>query len=277
MEIPTNPSAMIDLLRAWFFAKDRSIVLADNTFILNKIHSWSIACSLYQNIPGLVGFWPMSSVQRSTGNAYDLSGQNRTLTYNGNPTYNFDGLVPYIAFDGTGDYLSRADETDLDILGTETIYNSAIRGLTVGGWFWFNDINVSRMLISKRAAAGNASWNMRRAAGSHKIDFRISTDGTAFHVITHSTIISANKWYFCVGRFEPSIGTSTIINADIETNSTATPASIFNSSANLEIGAFFGSTQVMNGRATLCFLSANALSDTIITNLFQQTRRLFGV
>ncbi|NJO31403.1 MAG: hypothetical protein HC874_30490 [Richelia sp. SL_2_1] len=75
----------------------------------------------------------MSSVQRSTGNVYDLSGQGRTLTYNGNPTFNYTGLVPYVSLDGTGDFLSRADETDLDILGTETIYNSAVRGLTLGG------------------------------------------------------------------------------------------------------------------------------------------------
>lgn len=33
MELPVNPSALIELLRAWFFAKDRSIVLANDTFI----------------------------------------------------------------------------------------------------------------------------------------------------------------------------------------------------------------------------------------------------
>ncbi len=33
MDLPVNPSAMVDLLRNWFFAKDRSIVLDDNTFI----------------------------------------------------------------------------------------------------------------------------------------------------------------------------------------------------------------------------------------------------
>lgn len=33
MEIPTNPSQLIDPLRAWFFPKDRNISLADSTFI----------------------------------------------------------------------------------------------------------------------------------------------------------------------------------------------------------------------------------------------------
>jgi hypothetical protein len=33
MELPVNPSQLIDLLRAWFFAKDRSVVLAASTFV----------------------------------------------------------------------------------------------------------------------------------------------------------------------------------------------------------------------------------------------------
>jgi len=33
MDLPTNPSALVDLLRAWFFAKDRSIVMANDAFI----------------------------------------------------------------------------------------------------------------------------------------------------------------------------------------------------------------------------------------------------
>ncbi len=33
MDLPVAPTAMIDLLRAWFFAKDRSIITANNTFL----------------------------------------------------------------------------------------------------------------------------------------------------------------------------------------------------------------------------------------------------
>lgn len=32
MELPTNPSAMVDRLRAWFFAKDRGVLLPSGTF-----------------------------------------------------------------------------------------------------------------------------------------------------------------------------------------------------------------------------------------------------
>jgi hypothetical protein len=33
VELPVSPSQLIDLLRAWFFAKDRSVVLAASTFV----------------------------------------------------------------------------------------------------------------------------------------------------------------------------------------------------------------------------------------------------
>lgn len=36
MDLPVAPTAMIDLLRAWFFAKDRSIVLAANTCLVGQ-------------------------------------------------------------------------------------------------------------------------------------------------------------------------------------------------------------------------------------------------
>lgn len=33
MELPVNPSQLVDLLRAWFHPKDRTIVLSTNCFI----------------------------------------------------------------------------------------------------------------------------------------------------------------------------------------------------------------------------------------------------
>lgn len=226
-------------------------------------------------IPGLVGYWPMSSVQRSTGAAYDLSGQVRTLTYNGNPTYNiWNNLVPYIRLDGTGDFLSRADETDLDILGTEAIYASTVRGLTLGGWFLFDAIGIDAGLISKFGAAGQRSYMLEQRS-SDTVQLRISVDGTALIDVTSGTITTA-QWYFIVGRFTPSTEQVIWLNGVKTINTTSIPASIFNSTSALQVGAF-ASANFVNGRAALCFLSANAVSDAIISSLFQQTRGAFGV
>ena len=55
------------------------------------------------------------------------------------------------------------------------------------------------------------------------------------------------------------------------------PASIFNSTNQLNIGAVVTGSILLNGRASLCFLSANALPDAYTNGLFQQSRILFGV
>lgn len=224
-------------------------------------------------LPGLVGFWPMSSVQRSTGNAYDLSGQGRTLTYNGNPTYNiYNNLVPYIDLDGTGDYLSRTDETDLDILGTETIYNSAVRGLTLGGWFWFDSLTVSsnRHIIGKGIPGvdANPSYSMWVWTGS-----TTSINFWAIGASTGSTgiICPTGQWVFCVSRWIPSTSVKMWANSSTATSTSTIPASLNNSAY-----TFYIMDQI-DGRASLCFLCANALSDTRISVLFEQTRGAFDV
>ena len=118
MNISALNREQIQQLRGWFFAKDRSPYLADNLRVISKHLAWDTMVSRYQTLPGLFGVWPFSSVQRSTGNVADFGGQQRTWTYNGNPTFNlYNNLVPYAELDGTGDFFSRADETDLDILG----------------------------------------------------------------------------------------------------------------------------------------------------------------
>lgn len=237
------------------------------------------AVSRFQALPGLVGFWPMSSVQRSTGNAYDLSDQGRTLTYNGNPTYNiYNNFVPYIDLDGTGDYLSRADETDLDILGTETIYNAGVRGLTFGGWFWADGVAAANQgLIGKyNATTGNASYLLRFATNNARAILSNTGAYIAGLDLGSTVPILASTWYFIVERFIPSTELAISVNGVWTRDTTGIPANIFNGNAPLDIGGYEGAN-LLDGRATLCFLCANSLDDSLIGSLFQQTRVLFGV
>lgn len=218
----------------------------------------------YLTLPGLRGFWPMSSFNES-GNAYDLSGQGRHLTYNGNPTYNFGNLAPFVQLDGTGDYLSRADESGLDIIGSESYVTSSKRGLTVGGWFWM-DVLATAGLMMKWTPYG-----LQYSSGIRMI----VNDGTTYNSGTIS--ISAGQWYFCVGRYTPSTSVKVFVNTQTLENTTSIPASILSTSANFYIGSIDGSTQLLDGRASLCFLCATALSDAIINGMYQQSRALFGV
>lgn len=259
---------MINLLAAHFQVR------REPQFALNA------AVSEFLAIPGLVGFWPFSSVQRSTGNVYDVSGQGRTLTYRGNPTFNFyNNLVPYIDLDGAGDYVDRADETDLDILGTETIFPAAVRGLTLGGYFWANALPVTAGtnygLITKIGGAGQFSYGLYFVDGGSQARMLVSTDGTATKTINTGNL-TGGAWHFIVGRFIPSTSVSIFADGTTTTNAAAIPASIFNSTTALEIGRIF-LAQVFPGRASFCFLSANALSDACILNLFNSTRTMFGI
>jgi len=243
--------------------------------------AWKSAASVLRGIPGLRGAWTMGNFD---GNAdqFDISGQGRTLSYNGNPTYNYDGLIPYLDLDGTGDYLSRADEFGLDILGTETYV--AVPGLTLGLWFSPDLLTAQEFLFAKDTTAA--------ATSSYRLEFRgdiandpvrfVVCDGAAFDVVAlNSVVTSASNWYFVVGRYDPSTeikvyaGGQGILQNN--TNAVGIPAALNNSNAQLTIGASSaGAGQHLDGQVSLAWLSCMYLSDTIIASIFQQQRALFG-
>lgn len=219
-------------------------------------------------LPGLVGFWPMSSVQRSTGNVYDLSGQSRTLTYNGNPTFNYTGLVPYVDCDGTGDFLSRADETDLDIIGNEAIFAAGTKGLTLGGWFWIDAHPAANANLIGKGVPGSAD-------NVYAIWLQPGSTTTVIFSAVGATVVGTGiaktnaTWQFIVARYIPSTSV-TIWNGNTSaTISTDVPASLNNTTGILSV------MNTIDGRASLCFLCANALSDSIISALFSRTRAAF--
>lgn len=238
--------------------------------------------SSFLSLPGLIGFWPMSSINRSA-DVQDLSGNAHHLTYNGNPTINYRGIVPYMDFDGTGDYLSRADETDFDITGTETHIASALRGLTMGGWFYFDTLGASTIGIMSKFAYTSPNTDQRSYQivyhGSGYFFFSISSDGTQTN---ESNIISTvaeqtGQWYFIVGRFTPSTEVAIFVNTTKNKNTTSIVASIYNSTRPFAIGGNDNFATLMDGRASMCFLCTAALSDGIIRGLYHQSRSLFGV
>jgi hypothetical protein len=212
-----------------------------------------------------------------------LSGQGRTLTYRGNPTYNYyNNLVPYIDLDGAGDYVDRADETDLDILGIETIFPAAIRGLTYVGWYWLNNpaaLATQALMFKGTNTAGTLAYWLLKLNTGPDMAFRVSVDGTAVTSVTSTVSLVANTWYFIWGRFVPSTSLDIGINQTITSNAVAVPASIFNSAQPFAIGGIGGTSPAaaLPGRASFCALSANALSDTCLLNLYNSTRTMFGV
>jgi hypothetical protein len=214
----------------------------------------------------------MSSYDEA-GDAYDLSGQGRTLAYNGNPKYGtgyYAGLAPYIILDGTGDYLSRTDEAGLDITGTETCVQYP--GLTMGGWYRFDNIARAEGGIAKWITANNNSYALYKSV-ANALDFIVTTDGSTQKFATSTVVAYKDIWLWWVGRFRPSTELAVWVNLTKTVNVAAIPASIYSGTSPLTIGT----GPDMDGEVSLQFLCASALSDTIIKALFQQTRGLFGV
>lgn len=231
-------------------------------------------------LPGLRGLWYPGS-QDQTGAIYDQSGQGRTLTYNGDPQLNiYNDLISYYDLDGTGDYFSRPDEAGLDITGTETTFVSALRGLTLGGWFWTDDLSNAPALLSKfQFTAGNQrSYNLLlNTAGTLRSS--ISSDGTSGNQqnVDSSNAIAEGEWFFAAGRFTPSTELAVFLNDTKTTFTTAVKASLFNSTAAFQLGAMDAGTRILNGNFALAFLAATAWPDTLLAYLFNRSRPLFGI
>lgn len=200
------------------------------------------------------------------------------MTYTGNPTYNiYNGITPYIDLDGTGDYLALADAADLDILGTETIYAAAVRGLTMGGWFWSDDATTDQTLMGKWNITGNLRAYVLNFTATGTLGGHVSSNGTAATTVESVAIPATGAWHFCVVRYTPSTELANFLDGVWALNTTSIPAALFNSSAEFQIGARSAGTVLLDGRASMCFLSANALSDALITSLFNETRGYYGV
>jgi len=232
----------------------------------------------YLLLPGLRAFWPMSSVSwLGVDQARDFSGGGLHLTNNNSADFGYDGLAPYVDFDGVNQYLSRADGGAgnwADIVGTETYIVAAQRGLTTGGWWYFDSVAATPRLVSKNdgIAAATSSYLLY---GGGTANFAVYS-GANTYAVTGSAL-TTGTWYYIVGRYVPSIERAIFVNNVVATNNApATPANINDSAAPVEIGATAG-TRNLSGKASLVFLCAAALSDEIILALFQQSRGLFGV
>ena len=245
--------------------------------------AWKSAASVLQVIPGVIAAWPMSIVRldNASSRARDATGAGYDLTSNNNVLFGYEPstLIPYAVFNGVDRFLSRVDGGPAnwaDVRGTETHIPVAQRGLTLGGWFWFDNTAAAiEHCIGKRIGIGNLSYYLRRLA-TGEANFEISDDGTNTDNATSVVTIPEDSWHCMIGRFDPSTSVDVFLDGTWATGATAR-ASIFDSGADFTIGAVSGGGEYMAGRSSLCWLSQMYLSDAIAFNFYQQTRAMFGV
>jgi hypothetical protein len=238
----------------------------------DAMNRWGNLITSFKNLPGLRAVWPMTTIS-STSAIYDQSGLNKILTRSGTPTLDIDNWIPFMSFNGTTDYLSRADEADLDIGGNESYINANINGLTMGGWFrQTTDPSAQRVIIGKGFNAPSKAYRIY-SSNTLAPTFEISTDGTNIVTIASSTTISLDEWYFIVGRFIPSTEIKIWVNAQKDTSVAGIPATIFNSGVGFGIAS--DGVQFWPGDASISFLCCAALPDAIINSLYEQSKVLF--
>ena len=240
--------------------------------------AWRTACSMFQALPLLRGFWPMSAP------GFDLSGNGHTLTYNGNSVYGSGvalggGLAPWIRFDGTGDYLSHADNAALSITGTESYAD--VPGLTIGGWFRPEDDTTSVQIMGKFYTVGQYAYalSLNGAAAGDPVRFTISDDGTNFDTVDSTDGYATDTWQFFAGRFDDALTGAELavwINGTQYTDTT-NRNSIKDGTDQFAIGGRGNGTLLYTGCASMCFLCACALHDSVVWAIYQHTRALFGV
>lgn len=244
--------------------------------------AWGQAASSILALPALRAFWPMSSVDYTVASrARDIAGGGYHLSDNNTPVFGYDQLAPYVEFDGVDQYLSRADGGGgnwADILGTEAYVQPKDNGLTLGAWVNFDRaIGTTERIIGKDDLGAQRSYMLQRTAVGN-IRFLVSQNGAAVvNVDSTQSPTDMGGWYLLIGRFEPSTALTVFVNGQSTQNLAGVPANIWDSTTAFTVGASGVPGSYLPGKESLCWLCATALSDSIVTALFHQTRKLYNV
>lgn len=257
---------LVALMSAYFWGRNESNV------------AWRHAVSSILALPALRAFWPMSSVDYTVASrTRDIAGGGYHLSDNNTPVFGYDQLAPHVEFDGVNQYLSRADggaANWADITGIEAYVAAAQRGLTLGGWFYFDVLGTTATLLSKWGAGGQQSYLLQRQAANTA---RFAVHSGAVFASSGVIPVVTSTWYFMVGRFIPSTEVNIFVNDNASPVVAGIPAALADSTIGFSVGARAVPSDYLDGRASLCFLCAAALSDSIISALFHQTRKLYNV
>lgn len=250
--------------------------------------AWGNVMSMYQQLPGLIGFWPGNvGTTTSGGLLRDMSGAGLHLTAGVVNVEAADttGLRRWNTYNGTTQYASIADAAFNSIIGTESAINSTIRGLTVMAWVRPTSGTGSyEAVIGKFKTAGDErSWVLRRKDTGHGQFIANGSGPAANNVAVQSTnTLDADEWRFVAGRYTPStqvrIWEGFTYGLVTNENTTSVPATLFDSTGDLSVGAVNTSGTAANfwsGDLSLIALCRAALPDLFIESIFNLTRPLF--
>ncbi len=222
----------------------------------------------------------LARLDSQTDRLRDIGGGGYHLTTVNDPIFRHNRLMPVVQWNGANEYSFRTAGAAswASVLGTEAYIHASQQGVTIGGWFKFDDApGAAETLIGKWDGGGNQkSYRIRREADGDAV-FSVSPDGTA---VTSAMLTdgfdTAGVWYLVIGQFNNANNQLTLLVND-EVATAVYNNTIFDSTANFTIGAYHGPVEYFDGQSSLCFLGACTFAGYITTAYFQQTRSGFGM
>lgn len=157
----------------------------------------------------------------------------RDLTENGTPTASTGAIVPT----SNGAY-TLANTANLNLVCAD-FAAFPTGNMTVE--FWINMANNaatdSEGIITKYNASGNRTFVIQRNTDD-TLTFGVTSDGSTIVNVT-SSAVSRNAWHFIACTYQTSTAIKIYIDGVLDsTNTTSIPASLFDSTANIYLGAY---------------------------------------
>lgn len=233
------------------------------------------AWALPLRLPGLLGCWApvdVDNLLRISG-LLDVGG---SLTRNGDPTIATTTtapgvLVPYVDFDGAGDYYNRADEAELSPTGD----------ITVVAWVYLDVNNALQGVINKweDVIGNNRSYRLYVDA-TGKLTFEVSEDGGAVNMAqaVMATALSTATWYMAQGRFEAGVSTDVRVDdGSWVTDTSNVLTGCHDSGRDFEVGRDDeNAARCLDGRMTQWSLYAYAEPTAVLDWAFREQAPLLG-
>jgi len=105
-------------------------------------------------------------------------------------------------FDGTGDYLTVANEASFDFVSSE---------FTVAGWFLTSEINADRrVVIAKGGTALNYQWDIELQTNHKLTAYFAATDGSTMLGKESTGVVNDGAWHHFVAIYDTSVATEDI-------------------------------------------------------------------
>lgn len=133
----------------------------------------------YQDLRGL---WPLSNLDENF-NAYDITGQGRTLTATDVVSGLYNNKIPYAEYNGSSSKHARTSEAGLQP-GTDMVF---------GCWASVNSASNQWLL-------GKGDDYSLYIDGNGNPAFRMTDSGATLQIVTSSVTVVAGNWYNIVGR-----------------------------------------------------------------------------